>query len=128
MIDFHHVSARHDEIHARLENWARWVAVRPQTWKSQPMFRNYRSHAWQWHPPEIVIPVNSLEAHEIERAVSHLPEKHRAAIRWVYVFCKVHPNAVQRHLGLTKEALLNTINDGRDMLKNRLKQGVACYE
>jgi len=128
MIDFNHVPARHEAINERLEEWARWVQDRPQVWKSQPMFRHYRSHAWQWHRPEIVIKVNPLQAHEIERAVSVLPEKHRTAIRWVYVFSRVHPNAVQRGLGVTQDALIQLINDSRDMLKNRLNKTLAHIE
>ena len=92
------------------------------------MFRQYRSHAWQWHRPEIVIKVNPLAAHEIERAVSMLPENHRTAIRWAYVFSRVHPGAVQRALGVTKDALMQLIDDSRDMLKNRLQKTLARIE
>lgn len=128
MIDFNHIPARHEVINERLEEWARWVQDRPQVWKAQSIWKNYRSHAWQWHRPEIVIPVNSLRAHEIERAVGMLPEKHRTAIRWAYVFSRVHPNAVQRALGVTKDALAQLIDDSRDMLKNRLEKTLAHIE
>lgn len=123
--DYHYVAPDHDEIHAKLENWARWVSVRPQPWKSQPMFANYRSHAWQWHVPEIVIPVNALEAHEVEQAISYLPEKQRTAIRWAYVFRKLHPNAVQRALSVSQHGLSELIQSGRDMLQKRFTKGIA---
>jgi hypothetical protein len=122
MIDLSHVPARHDAINLRLEHWASWVKARPQAWKSQPMFRQYRSHAWQWHVPEIKIEINTLEAHETERAVSMLPDKHRAAVRWAYVFAYIPVNAIRRDLGATRQELCQLINDGRDMLIARLHQ------
>lgn len=125
--DFSRIPARHDEINLRLEEWSRWVSVRPQPWKTQPMFRQYRSKAWQWEMPEIKPIINTIAAHEIERIVSMLPDKHRTALRWVYVFPSLHCNAVQRELGATRDALAQLINDARDMVKNRLRRGVDNY-
>lgn len=119
--DFAFVHARHDAINRRLEHWAIWVRVRPQPWKAQPMFRQYRSHAWQWHVPEIKIDINTLEAHETEKAVSFLPDKHRAAIRWCYVFAHVPVSMVRRELGVTADGLVSLICNGRDILINRLR-------
>lgn len=120
--DFAFVHARHDTINRRLEHWAIWVRVRPQAWKAQPMFRQYRSHAWQWHVPEIKIDINTLEAHEIEKAVSFLPDKHRTALRWCYVFCQIPAGLMQRNLAVSQEGLAKLVTDGRDMLKNRLQE------
>jgi hypothetical protein len=118
MIDYNYVPARHDAIDARLVEWSRWVKVRPQTWKMQPMWRNFRPP--KQYETEVRIEINTLAAHEIEKAVSILPEKVRTAIRWVYVYPGIHPNMVRRHLGLTTEALCGLIHDGRVMLVNRL--------
>lgn len=117
--DFSRIPARHDAINVRLEHWARWVAVRPQPWKTQPMFRQYRSHAWQWHMPEIKFELNTIECHEVERAVAFLPDKHRSAVRWFYVY-RHDPGAMARHLAVSTAALLKLVEDARDMLKNRL--------
>jgi hypothetical protein len=125
MIDIHHIEARHDAINQRLEEWARWVRVRPTGWFQQPMFRMYQSKARQWDPtPHIPVPTSGLKALEIERAVSLLPEKHREAIRWCYVWPWVPVRKVQRELALTAEALAAAIHDSRDMVKNRLKQNI----
>lgn len=121
--DFSRVDARHDAINLRLEHWAIWVSVRPQPWKTHPMFRQYRSHAWQWHMPEIKIQINTLECHEIERAVSFLPDKHRAAVRWNYVFRK-DPSAMARTLAVSNAGLLKLVEEARDMLKNRLRDKI----
>lgn len=86
------------------------------------MFRGYRSHAWQWERPEPQIQINTLDAHETERAVCSLPEKHRRAIQWAYVFQYIPPNAIRRELAVTRDGLMQLIIDGRDMLKNRLAQ------
>mgnify|MGYP000039881552 CR=1 FL=1 len=121
MIDLHHIPARHDTINLRLEQWARWVAVRPQPWKMQPMFRLYKAPP-QWEPRELKVEINTIEAHEIEKMVSQLPDKHRSAIRWAYVYSYIHPGPIQRKLGVTIPELETLINNARDMLKNRLQQ------
>jgi DNA-directed RNA polymerase specialized sigma24 family protein len=105
-------------IHERLEQWARWVKVRPHGWQVAPMFRQYRSKAWQWERPEPRPTVNIQEAVEMEKAVSLLPEKHREAVRWCYVFSG-SPVAMARRLGVNKQGLLDLINVGRAMLVNR---------
>ena len=117
-VDFHYVSDAHLAIDARLQEWARWVRVRPAGWQSHPMFKQYRSHAWQWHRPEYKTPVNTLEAHEMEKAVAKLPDKHRAAIRWSYVFSN-NPIQMARRLAVSREGLLSLVVDGRSMLINR---------
>lgn len=117
-VDYHLVQDEHLAVHARLTEWARWVRVRPQGWQVAPMFRQYRSKEWEWatHAPREEL--NVLEAVEMEKAVSQLPEKHREAVRWVYVWCD-GPGATARRLGVTKAGLLDLIQKGRTMLKNR---------
>ena len=86
------------------------------------MFRLYRAPK-QWESDlQIRIEINTLAAHEIERAVSFLPPAHRTAIRWCYVFAHVPVGKVQRELGATREALAGLIHDGRTMLVNRLRE------
>lgn len=126
MIDLHHVPARHYYINLRLEHWARWVAVRPQPWKASPMFRLYKPPP-QWEARELKVEINTLEAHEIEKMVSQLPDKHRSALRWAYVFGHIHHGAIQRKLGVTTQELETLINKARDMLKNRLQQSLANH-
>ena len=36
IVDYNHVQDRHQAIHARLENWRRWVIVRPHGWQVAP--------------------------------------------------------------------------------------------
>ena len=48
IVDYNRVQDRHQAIHARLENWRRWVIVRPHGWQVAPMFRMYQSKARQW--------------------------------------------------------------------------------
>lgn len=123
MIDLNHIPARQDAIHAKLENWARWVRPKPSPWNMQPMFRMYQSKARHWEvEPHIRIEINTLEACEVERAVSILPDKHRTAVRWFYVCPWVPVGAVRQELGLTRDALGQMVDDARDMLKNRLAQ------
>jgi hypothetical protein len=122
MIDLNYVHPRHDEIDRRLCEWRRYVQVNPQGWSVQPMWRFYRAPK-QWESDlQIRIEINTLDAHEIERAVSFLPAAHRTAIRFFYVFPHIPVGKVQRELGATREALAGLIHDGRTMLVNRLRE------
>ena len=118
-VDYNHVPERHAAIHARLENWRRWVIVRPNGWQTAPMFRMYQSRARQWEAPVIQNPVDTLDAVLIEKAVSALPDKHRDAIRWWYVHAG-NPVAMARTLGVSKQGLADLVDSGRTMLRNRL--------
>ena len=118
-VDYCHVKPEHEAIHARLENWARWVIVRPHGWQTAPMFRMYQSRARQWEAPVIQNPVDTLDAVVVEKAVSALPEKHRAAVRWSYVHCG-NPVGMARTLGVSKQGLADLVDSGRTMLQNRL--------
>lgn len=118
-VDYNYVHERHAAIHARLENWRRWVIVRPHGWQTAPMFRMYQSKARQWEAPVIQNPVDTLDAVLMEKAVSALPEKHRAAIRWSYVHAG-NPVAMARSLAVSKQGLADLVNAGRTMLGNLL--------
>lgn len=120
-VEFHLVPDGQLAIHEALENWARWVRVRPHGWQVSPMFRMYRpekSTAGWWDRREPKVEVNVPEAVEMERAVSGLPEKHRAAVRWSYVFAG-HPARMARELGVSKQGLADLVSVGRVMLRNR---------
>jgi hypothetical protein len=118
-VDYFPVHDNHLEVHRRLEAWASWVRVRPHGWQVAPMFRQYRSKAFQWHVPELREPLNIPEAVEMEKAVSLLPEKHREAIRWAYVW-RDSPVATAKRLAVTKQGLLDLIHAGRQILRNRV--------
>ena len=125
MTDLFRIAPRHEAIDERLCEWSRWVRVRPQAWATQPMFRYAKSNSRQWEiDPVIPVTINSIAAHEVEKAVARLPEKNRTAIRWCYVFFHIHDARVRAELGVTQDGLANLINDGRDMLKNRLKENI----
>lgn len=119
VVDYNHVPERHEAIDARLRNWARWVRVRPHGWQTHPMWKNSRTSK-QWEvSPYIGTPVDTLDAVLMEKAVSALPEKHRAAIRWSYVHAG-NPVAMARALAVSKQGLADLVDSGRTMLKNRL--------
>lgn len=119
--DYSRVPDNCKEIDAMLVNWAKWVMVKPQAWRTHPMFAQYRSKSWQWEMPVVVIPVDGIEAMRVEKAVGALPEKVRDVIRWAYVFTHIPDNIIRRNLGLTRESLLICLNNGRNMLKNTCK-------
>lgn len=124
MSDLARIPTRHESINQRLEEWASWVRVHPQAWATQPMFRYAKSNSRQWEvDPVIHVTINTLEAHETEKAVARLPDKHRTAIRWAYVFSWIKIHVVRRELGVTSDGISQLIDDSRDMLINKLKSG-----
>ncbi len=116
-VDFFRIPGDQQAIHERLENWGRYVAVKRQYWVS-PMWRQGRSGGRQWHVPELAQVVDTLDGHKIEKGVGMLPEPHREALRWSYVY-KTHPSRPRRALGVTEGGLMRLISDGRRMLINR---------
>lgn len=120
-VDYNHVAAHHEAIHARLVNWERWVRVRPHGWCAHPMFKNSRTSK-QWEAsPHIGTPVDTLDAALMEKAVYALPEKHREAVRWWYVYRR-DPVAMARNLGVSKRGLADLVEAGRTLLNNRLQK------
>ena len=91
-------------------------------WAVAPMFRLYKAPKQFESDLYVPIAINTLDASEMERAVSFLPDKHRTAIRWAYVHSHIPVGKVQRELGATREALAGLIHDGRSMLVNRLRE------
>ncbi len=61
----------------------------------------------------------TIDAALMEQAVYALPEKHREAVRWWYVYRR-NPAAMARSLGVSKQGLADLVGDGRTMLQNRL--------
>jgi len=55
----------------------------------------------------------------MEKAVYALPEKHREAVRWWYVYRR-NPAAMARSLGVSKQGLADLVEAGRTMLQNKL--------
>ena len=68
---------------------------------------------------DIGTPADTLDAVLIAKAVSALPEKHRAAVRWSYVHCG-NPVAMARTLGVSKQGLADLVDAGRTMLQTGL--------
>lgn len=115
-LDFHAVPAAHERIHARLEDWAHWLANTPGS-RSSPMFRLYRSE-YIWEPRNAPKSLNVLDCQRIERGVAVLPEKHGKALRWSYVF-RFSPLKARKWIGCTYEELVGLVDDGRQMLVNK---------
>ena len=120
IVDYSRVQDQHKAIHERLLNWAKWVRPRAQGWHTHPMWRGaITSRQWDVSP-HISMPLNTLDAVTLEKAVGALPEKHRAAVRWSYVFAG-NPVAMARNLGVSKQGLADLVDAGRARLKNKLQ-------
>ncbi|OXE36922.1 MAG: hypothetical protein CGW95_04885 [Phenylobacterium zucineum] len=111
----------HKWVHDRLLNWARWVTPGMSP-KVSPMFRDYRSHAWQWHPREHRLACDPIEAQQIERIIAKLPHAHRESLRWCYVY-QSRVSKACRTIGAAPPALMTYIHDGRGMVDLALRGG-----
>jgi DNA-directed RNA polymerase specialized sigma24 family protein len=54
----------------------------------------------------------------VQKGVSQLPEQHRKALAWSYVF-RGSPKRVARDLAVSMDGLMVLVTDGRTMLVNR---------
>lgn len=116
LVDYAHVPTHQGDIHERLINWARWC--RPNhTNAVLPMFRHYRPYLYPER--ECSTPIDSKDAVEVQKCMAHIPEKQRYAIGWCYVI-RSNPARAARDLGVSTQGLMDLINQGRDMVKNRL--------
>ena len=119
-VDYFYVEPQHEAIHAELENWAECVRVKRQSW-AHPMWKGAQSNGRQWYAPQLKADLDTLGGMEVEKAVRALPEKHREAIRWAYVY-KWAPATEIRRLGVTYQGLADLIRVGRVMLTNQKKR------
>lgn len=117
-VDFSHVPSHQDAIHDRLINWARWCQSGAGRGKVLPMFQGYRDNYWEI-PAAKASPINVPDAVMVQKTMAHVPEKHRLSVQWCYVY-RNSPMRVCQALGVSRDGLMRLINDGRDMVKNRL--------
>jgi hypothetical protein len=118
MIDLNAIPHHQKDMHDRLCNWAMW-AKPGGSGKIHPMWAQSKSNAWQWHPREYRPSCNTLEAHDMEKQITKLPEKNRNALIWFYIYANVSATKARKWLGLTSDALAGTVIDARQMLMNR---------
>lgn len=122
VVDFFLVEDKHQAIDARLRNWARWSHNRGGATVS-PMFRLYRApaDANSEDRTDVVrqyVPIDPLDASEIQKGVSALPDPQRHALNWNYVKPS-NPRRAASMLGVSLEGLALLVRSGRVMLINR---------
>jgi hypothetical protein len=115
-VDIQYIPEHQKHIHDELINWAMTVADGREN-KVSPMFRQYRSHAWQWHEPEFRPTVRPLDGWKMNANVVKLPEKHRKTLVWFYIQ-RTPVYKARKQLGLTEEGLNKHVVDARQMLIN----------
>lgn len=121
VVDYCYVKPEHEAIHARLTNWARWVRVRPNGCTTHPMWRKaLTSRLWDVST-RTPVPVNVLDAEAVQKALSALPVKQRAALGWSYVLCR-DPIGMARKLAVSKRGLQELVTDGRALLMASLHE------
>ena len=117
-IDFFVIEDHQIAMHLRLENWARSVEVWWGRGAQHPMWLKSRSNSRQWHAPDLRPPTDTQDGMKLEKAVAQLPEKHRDALRWNYVY-RSGPLHAARKLGVSKAGLFDLVRVARQMLINR---------
>ena len=114
--DFHAVPEAQWPIHGRLLNWARWCRGSGHR-TVHPMFRGYRSSD-QYSGHTVSDPVDSADAVKLQKVFVGLPELHRHALQWFYVY-PIAPARMARELALTTAGLAQTVIEARNMMRNR---------
>lgn len=111
-VDFSYVPPEQEAVHRRLENWARWVRVRPPCGAVHPMWRQVlSSRQWDTHP-QTRTEVDLVDAQRLECAVAVLPDKQRSALRWYYMH-SAGPAVAARSLSVTTAGLSDLVKAGR---------------
>lgn len=72
-------------IHGELTNWANWARTRPHYGHCYSIEHLYRSPQ-HWNPPEPRIVVDVPRALDVERAMRHIPKRHRLALGCHFVW------------------------------------------
>lgn len=119
--DVFRVEPHHYEIHARLENWARWSKSDGRAKQMSPMFRQYRSNWRQWHEPENTSPIYDSDAWKVEKVVMSLPTRFKDLLLWYYIW-KAPVHAAQRAFASTQLNLWLDVSKAREMVDNRLRE------
>ena len=114
-VDFCLIDPKHEEIHKRLENWARWCRGGGGGSSALPMFRLYRPDNFERGP--MGEQVDGTDAQRIAKALVKLNLKHRVAVNWFYVK-PVSPAKICKTLALSMEGLAEHVTGGRQMLIN----------
>lgn len=117
IVDFNRVPADQLEIHDRLINWAKWARGSRGS-NVHPMFRQYRNDYWEPAAPQSYS--DTLDAVKVQKVMKDVPEKHRIAVQWCYI-ARSNPTKACKDLGVSKAGLMELIDDGRAMIRNRLK-------
>ena len=115
--DFQYVPPEQKAMDERLDNWARYVQVKQPSWVS-PIWKLGKSNGRQWEEPQFRPMCDTLDGHEIEKAVRDLPPIHMKAMRWFYVY-RYSEREFRKQNGLTRDGLVQVLKDARQMLINR---------
>jgi hypothetical protein len=117
-VDLSLIHPHHEQIHARLSNWARWCMGSVGGNRTNPMFQDYRN---SYDEPVIAgIPCDTLDAVQVQKFFVGLPEKNRWVLSWWYTKPYIPVLKVRRVLALTTPALYEMVHESRTMMKNRL--------
>ena len=114
-VDFHAVEPSQQQVHARLENWAKWCRGRGSGGGTSPMFRLYRTPQHWRQTAEVGAQVDAVDAQAVQKAMGDLPVRHRLALSWCYVV-RNNPAKAAAQLRESLPGLALLIRDGRQML------------
>lgn len=116
MSDYLTVPASQEAMHARLTNWARWCHGSGGR-ACLSIWRGYRPDGGYI---ETTAPsaVDTKDAAEVQKLMPQIPERHRLAVGYWYVFPGRSVHKIQRQLGCTKDGLAALVADARIMLRN----------
>lgn len=119
-------------IHRALLHWGQWVSVNKLNYRqcgsAERAYRDDSAYNGVHEKPSSIQP---LAAWKVNQMVKALPEKHKTAIQWHYVFshgghkpfgtlhARVSPHAQARRLAVPVIVLHDLVHAGRSMLKNR---------
>ncbi len=121
-------------IESALQNWGRWALARGVQGHCASIEYRYRSKlrpdltptGWgdwiaysAYIPPPPPPPVDALQALAVERMMRHLPDDHRKALKFAYVF-RMPPDLICLRLAIRHEGWGRFLGDSQNMVANLL--------
>ncbi len=110
-----------DAINGRLENWQRWRlgdAGNPLSYPSSSLLDVHVTH--QAHGARV--PVQSMDAVELDRAIAVLPLRNGRALAWIYLRPDLTQSEAARACGCSVRVLLRDVEHAKGLIKQRLAQ------
>lgn len=114
----------HDDLHKRLDNWARWAIEKPHYQHCRSIEHRYKTpQTWEAQAPRME--ADWKDAVIVERAIIILPPASKIIIVGHHLY-RSDPRAISRRAGVNWNGFNNHLRYAESMLHNILMRGIKA--